>query len=145
MKTIIKQCLGNRSLVYYKQEKWEQAIQDCSIILGKFDPAFKKALLRRGVCYNQIEKYDLAIKDLQALTQVEPSNEEAKKELNKAMAGFTQKIAKEKKERENQDKQEKLRQYEAKKAEQEKKVEDERKAQEERKAEEGKHKKQKES
>lgn len=74
MKTTIKQCLGNRSLVYYKQGKWALAIADCTQILEKLDESFRKATLRRGVCYSRLERYDLAIKDLQAFTKLEPGN-----------------------------------------------------------------------
>lgn len=110
---MVKQCLGNRSLVYYKQEEWQKAIDDCTIILNEFDPQFKKALLRRGTCYNQMKVYDKAARDLQNFKNLEPQNEDARKELGKALAGFQEQIKKQKEEQKQKERYDKLKEYEA--------------------------------
>jgi len=86
-------CLNNRAACRVQIREFEDCILDCNMVL-EMDSKNAKALLRRGTCYEHIEKHKLALKDMEACLGVDPNNKQAKDILNrvkkacKALYGF---------------------------------------------------------
>jgi len=62
---------NNRAACYYQDRAFRQCIADCSQVL-ELDPNNQKALLRRGLAYEGIEKVGPALEDMQKLQQLYP-------------------------------------------------------------------------
>lgn len=64
-------CLNNRSCCQYQLRAFKQAVADCSDVL-ELDPQNVKALLRRGLSYENLEKFELALVDMKKLQELDP-------------------------------------------------------------------------
>lgn len=71
-------CLKNRAAAYLKQEKWEDAVNDCDKALA-IVPAEPKALYRRSQALYNLERYEESYRDATAVLRVEPNNAAVKK------------------------------------------------------------------
>jgi len=67
---------ANSSQVQIKQAKFKEAVLSASTSL-KYDPTFKKSLLRRGIAYFEMKDYGRAADDLHTLLKLEPNNTDA--------------------------------------------------------------------
>lgn len=61
-------------------KRYQQTIEDSNNAL-RLDPAYLKAHHRRGKAYLATKKYELAIKDFQAILEKEPDNKDINKDL----------------------------------------------------------------
>jgi FK506-binding protein 4/5 len=69
-------------------KEWKEVCENCKKAL-EIDSHSVKALLRRGKAYNELDEWELARKDLEAVLELDPSNADAKRE----MARLKKKIA----------------------------------------------------
>mmetsp|Transcript_114813 Transcript_114813/g.161262 ORF Transcript_114813/g.161262 Transcript_114813/m.161262 type:complete len:264 (+) Transcript_114813:52-843(+) len=63
--------LNNRAACRFQERSFRQAIADCSEVLA-LDPNNTKALLRRGLAYENIEKIDQGLADMKKLQEISP-------------------------------------------------------------------------
>ena len=102
-KTITINLYNNRGNCQIKMKNYKVGIKDFTKVLN-IDPNNLKGLYRRGICYLNIDKYNLAFDDL--LKAYEISNEGTekdviKKELNNVVSKINSTIAKERKKMSN--------------------------------------------
>ncbi|CAH8863313.1 unnamed protein product [Trichobilharzia szidati] len=64
---------NNRALVYLRQKQWNLAVNDCTKVL-KSEPDNLKALFRRGQANYELHNLGEAEKDLERLTDQDPTN-----------------------------------------------------------------------
>jgi len=75
-------CLNNRAACRIQTRDFEDAIADATKVL-EIEPGNPKAHLRRGTCYEHIEKYKLSVKDMEAVLAKDPGSKQAKDILNR--------------------------------------------------------------
>ncbi|XP_056682919.1 peptidyl-prolyl cis-trans isomerase FKBP62-like [Spinacia oleracea] len=63
-----------------KQGKYDETVKECSKAI-ELNPAYVKALLRRGEAYEKLERYEEAISDMKKILEVEASNEQARRNI----------------------------------------------------------------
>ncbi|ETV95980.1 hypothetical protein H310_10637 [Aphanomyces invadans] len=71
-------CYNNRAACYQQLSNFSAVIRDCSHVL-EYEPENQKALLRRGLAYEGLERYRLALQDIRAVLALNPSIEIANK------------------------------------------------------------------
>ncbi|OQR95517.1 hypothetical protein THRCLA_22127 [Thraustotheca clavata] len=71
-------CYNNRAACHQQLSNFSAVIRDCSHVL-ELEPNNQKALLRRGLAYEGLERYRLALQDIRALLALDPSIEIANK------------------------------------------------------------------
>jgi len=64
-------CLNNRASCHYQLRSFKQTIADCTEVLD-LDPNNAKALLRRGLSYEGLEKIEQAMADMKKLQEISP-------------------------------------------------------------------------
>ncbi|CAH8626435.1 unnamed protein product [Schistosoma rodhaini] len=64
---------NNRALIYLRQKLWKQAVNDCTKVL-KTEPDNLKALFRRSQANFELDNLEQAEKDLNRLTDQDPTN-----------------------------------------------------------------------
>ncbi|CAH8588759.1 unnamed protein product [Heterobilharzia americana] len=64
---------NNRAIVYLRQKQWNHAVNDCTKVL-KVEPDNLKALFRRGQANFELHNLEQAEKDLERLTDQDPTN-----------------------------------------------------------------------
>nr|XP_028951423.1 tetratricopeptide repeat protein 1-like isoform X5 [Malus domestica] len=67
----------NDDYVESKQEKYEDAIKECTKAL-ELNPSYMKALLRRAETHEKLEHFEEAIVDMKSVLELDPSNDQAK-------------------------------------------------------------------
>ncbi|RHY02593.1 hypothetical protein DYB25_009162 [Aphanomyces astaci] len=65
-------CYNNRAACHQQLSNFSAVIRDCSHVL-EYDPENQKALLRRGLAYEGLERYRLALQDIRAVLALNPS------------------------------------------------------------------------
>lgn len=65
---------------YFFKEKYEAAVQSCTKSID-LEPNYVKALIRRAESYKMIDKLEEALQDFQKVLAVDPSNAQAKREV----------------------------------------------------------------
>uniref|UniRef100_H3AVS5 Tetratricopeptide repeat domain 1 n=1 Tax=Latimeria chalumnae TaxID=7897 RepID=H3AVS5_LATCH len=65
------------ALVYYKQDKKEDAISDCTKAI-KLNPNYIRAILRRAELYEKTDKLDEALEDYKTVIEKDPSVHQAR-------------------------------------------------------------------
>jgi stress-induced-phosphoprotein 1 len=65
-------CYNNRAACYQQQSNFSGVIEDTSAVL-EHQPSNTKALLRRGLAFEGMEKFKLALQDMKALLAIDPS------------------------------------------------------------------------
>jgi stress-induced-phosphoprotein 1 len=71
-------CFNNRAACYQQLSNFSGVIRDCTHVL-EFEPENQKALLRRALAYEGLERYRLALQDIRALLAINPTIEIANK------------------------------------------------------------------
>ncbi|XP_044750122.1 dnaJ homolog subfamily C member 7 [Coccinella septempunctata] len=64
----------NRATAFSKQNKLQEAVDDCTAAL-KLNPSYMKALLRRAKCYMDLENFEEAVKDYEKINKMDKSRE----------------------------------------------------------------------
>jgi stress-induced-phosphoprotein 1 len=67
-------CYNNRAACYQQLSNFSGVIRDCTHVL-ELDPQNQKALLRRGLAYEGLERYRLALQDIRSLLAINPNIE----------------------------------------------------------------------
>lgn len=71
-------CYNNRAACYQQVSNYQAVIEDCTVVL-QHQPDNQKGLLRRGLAYEGLERYRLALQDIRHLLSVNPNVEAANK------------------------------------------------------------------
>ena len=64
-------CYNNRAACYQQMSNYSAVIEDCSNVLD-IEATNQKALLRRGLAYEGLERYRLALQDIRVLLGLNP-------------------------------------------------------------------------
>lgn len=67
-------CFNNRAACHQQLSNFSAVIRDCTHVL-EFEPENQKALLRRALAYEGLERYPLALQDIRALNSINPNIE----------------------------------------------------------------------
>ena len=73
---------NNRATCKFQERSFRQAIADCTQVL-ELDPVNIKALLRRGLAYENVSKVEPAIADMKALQQLSPGMDKVSQALHR--------------------------------------------------------------
>lgn len=73
-------CHNNRATCFFKLNKYEDTIKECTKAL-KLNPTYMKALIRRGEAHEKLENYDEAIADMKKIIELDPSNHKCKRTI----------------------------------------------------------------
>lgn len=73
-------CHSNRAICYLKLGKYGETVKECTKAL-ELNPAYVKALVRRGEALEKLERYDEAISDLKKILELDPSNDQARRNI----------------------------------------------------------------
>jgi len=76
---------SNRAASYAQNQNWDFVISDCNDSIA-LNPDNVKAFLRRGLAYESIEKYKLALEDMKRVKELDPSAVSASTALNRINA-----------------------------------------------------------
>ncbi|KAH9108501.1 hypothetical protein AeMF1_016333 [Aphanomyces euteiches] len=71
-------CYNNRAACHQQLSNFSAVIRDCSHVL-EYEPENQKALLRRGLAYEGLERYRLALQDIRAVLALNPNIDIANK------------------------------------------------------------------
>ncbi|KAK0039780.1 RNA polymerase II-associated protein 3 [Biomphalaria pfeifferi] len=77
--------LSNRAQSYLKLQKYTECDADCSLSL-QYDPSYVKSYLRRSSARSALGRHAEAVDDLKQALEIEPTNQEAKKALERLQA-----------------------------------------------------------
>jgi stress-induced-phosphoprotein 1 len=66
-------CYNNRAACYQQQSNYQGVIEDTSRVL-EIEESNEKALLRRGLAFEGMEKFKLALQDMKECTRLNPQN-----------------------------------------------------------------------
>jgi len=78
---------SNRAACYVQLYEPSKVVSDCSECLN-IQPNNVKALIRRGLAYESLEKYKLALEDLQKVLQIDPSVKVAIQAVSRIKTGI---------------------------------------------------------
>ncbi|KAK2646455.1 hypothetical protein Ddye_021650 [Dipteronia dyeriana] len=73
-------CHSNRGICFFKLEKYEDTIRECTKAL-ELNPTYMKALVKRGEAYEKCEKLEEAIVDMKKILELDPSNDQARRAI----------------------------------------------------------------
>uniref|UniRef100_K3X3Q4 Hsp70-Hsp90 organising protein n=1 Tax=Globisporangium ultimum (strain ATCC 200006 / CBS 805.95 / DAOM BR144) TaxID=431595 RepID=K3X3Q4_GLOUD len=76
--TLALSCYNNRAACNQQLSNFSAVIRDCSHVL-EFEPENQKALLRRALAYEGLERYRLALQDIRTLNSINPNIDIANK------------------------------------------------------------------
>ncbi len=65
---------------FFVQEKYEAAVQSCTKSI-ELDSNYLKPYVRRAESYKQIDKLEEALQDYQKIVELDPNNNQARKEV----------------------------------------------------------------
>lgn len=70
--TLALSCYNNRAACNQQLSNFSAVIRDCSHVL-EYEPENQKALLRRALAYEGLERYRLALQDIRTLNTINPN------------------------------------------------------------------------
>ncbi|XP_022153385.1 tetratricopeptide repeat protein 1 [Momordica charantia] len=73
-------CHGNRGVCFLKLEKYNDTIKECTKAI-ELNPAYIKALSRRGEAHEKLENFEEAIHDMKKILELDSSNVQARKAI----------------------------------------------------------------
>jgi len=62
---------SNRAACHSQHQNWHKMLEDCNSALAE-NPKNVKAMMRRGLAYEGLEKYQLAINDMKSVLELDP-------------------------------------------------------------------------
>ena len=71
-------CYNNRAACFQQLGHYKKVTEDCSVVI-EHDPKNVKALLRRGLALEALEKYRSALNDIREVLAIDPSIDMANK------------------------------------------------------------------
>jgi len=63
---------SNRAACHSQHQNWHKMLEDCNYALEE-NPKNVKAMMRRGLAYEGLEKYQLAINDMKSVLELDPN------------------------------------------------------------------------
>lgn len=78
MDPLLVSSYNNRAACYQQLGFYRKVTEDCSVVL-EHDPRNLKALLRRGLALESLEKFRAALQDIRAVLAIDPSVDMANK------------------------------------------------------------------
>ncbi|KAF3452894.1 hypothetical protein FNV43_RR03327 [Rhamnella rubrinervis] len=75
-------CYSNRAICFLKLGKYEDTIKECTKAL-ELNPSYMKALVRRAEAHEKLEHFDEAISDMKKITELDPSNDQARRAIRR--------------------------------------------------------------
>ncbi|XP_028783410.1 tetratricopeptide repeat protein 1 isoform X1 [Neltuma alba] len=75
-------CHSNRAVCFMKLGKYEDTIKECTKAL-ELNPAYLKALVRRGEAHEKLEHFEEAIADMKKIIEIDPSNDQARRTIRR--------------------------------------------------------------
>ena len=63
---------SNRAACHSQHQNWHKMLEDCNLAL-EANPKNVKAMMRRGLAYEGLEKYQLAINDMKSVLELDPN------------------------------------------------------------------------
>ncbi|KAK7292997.1 hypothetical protein RJT34_15857 [Clitoria ternatea] len=75
-------CHANRAVCFLKLGKYEDTTKECTKAL-ELNPAYVKALLRRGEAHEKLDHFEEAIADMKKILEIDPSNDQARKTIRR--------------------------------------------------------------
>ncbi|PWA95021.1 Tetratricopeptide-like helical [Artemisia annua] len=73
-------CHNNRATCFFKLEKYEDSVKECTKAL-ELNPTYMKPLLRKAEAHEKLENYDDAITALKKIVELDPSNHQARRTI----------------------------------------------------------------
>ncbi|CAK9168903.1 unnamed protein product [Ilex paraguariensis] len=73
-------CHANRAACFFKMEKYEDTIKECTKAV-ELNPTYLKALVRRGEAHEKLEHYEEAIADMTKVLEIDPSHDQARRAI----------------------------------------------------------------
>lgn len=73
-------CHNNRATCFFKLEKYEDSVKECTKAL-ELNPTYMKPLLRKAEAHEKLENYDDAIAVLKKIQELDPSNHQARRTI----------------------------------------------------------------
>ncbi|ONK61642.1 uncharacterized protein A4U43_C08F32080 [Asparagus officinalis] len=75
-------CHANRGACFLKLGKYEDSIKECTKAL-ELNPTYTKALLRRAEAHEKLDHLEEAIADMKKVTELDPSNDQARRAIRR--------------------------------------------------------------
>lgn len=82
-------CYNNRSACHQQQSNFQAVIEDASAVI-EVDEKNVKALMRRGLAFEGMEKYKLALQDIRAVLYINPQNDIANRGQHRISSALRQ-------------------------------------------------------
>ena len=83
---------NNRAAARKELKKYAEAADDCTKAVDA-DPNFTKAFLRRSRIYEEMEKWDDAVRDMQSAAELDQANESELRAIKKRVKMAKRKVA----------------------------------------------------
>ncbi|XP_010941509.1 uncharacterized protein [Elaeis guineensis] len=75
-------CHANRAVCFLKLEKFNDTIKECTKAL-ELNPSYIKALIRRAEAHEKVEHYEEAVADWKKIVDLDPSNDQARRNIRR--------------------------------------------------------------
>lgn len=75
-------CHANRAICFLKLHKYDDTIKECTEAL-ELNPSYVKALLRRAEAHEKLDHLEEAIADMKKIMELEPSNDQARRTIQR--------------------------------------------------------------
>ncbi|XP_026402177.1 tetratricopeptide repeat protein 1-like [Papaver somniferum] len=73
-------CHANRAACFSNSGRYEETIKECNKAL-ELNPAYMKALIRRGEAHEKLEHFEEAVIDMKKIVELDPSNNQARRSI----------------------------------------------------------------
>ncbi|KAI3899234.1 hypothetical protein MKW92_044182 [Papaver armeniacum] len=73
-------CHANRAACFSNLGRYEETIKECNKAL-ELNPAYMKALIRRGEAHEKLEHFEEAVIDMKKIVELDPSNNQARRSI----------------------------------------------------------------
>ncbi|KAI3985705.1 hypothetical protein MKX01_030619 [Papaver californicum] len=73
-------CHANRAACFSNLGRYEETIKECNKAL-ELNPAYMKALIRRGEAHEKLEHFEEAVIDMKKTVELDPSNNQARRSI----------------------------------------------------------------
>ncbi|KAH7657552.1 TPR repeat-containing protein [Dioscorea alata] len=75
-------CHANRAICFLKLQKYDDTIKECTKAL-ELNPSYVKALLRRAEAHEKLDHLEEAIADMKKIMELDPSNDQARRTIQR--------------------------------------------------------------